>query len=98
LDELAGKVVGLIPGMQASLLVGLMVVATRGALMGLPVGLLVGTPRTGDCDCMERVICLLSLVWGLGMLDGACTLGTHCVLRVSSRVMVSSNLLGFACK
>jgi hypothetical protein len=43
LDELAGKVVGLMPGTQAALLVGLLVVWMRGALVGLPVGLLVDT-------------------------------------------------------
>jgi hypothetical protein len=68
-----------------------MVVATRGALIELPVGLLVGTLQIGDCGCMECMIHLLSLTWGLGMLGGACTLGTCCVLRVLSGVMVSSN-------
>ncbi len=84
LDNLAGKVVGL--------LLGLMVVVTRGALMGLTMGLLVGTLRIGACGCMERVICLFSWVWGVGTLGGAYTLGTHCMLQISSRVMVSSNL------
>ncbi len=98
LDELSGKVVGLMPGTQASLLVGSMVVATRGALMGLPVGLSVGTLRTGDCSCMEHVICLLSSIWGLGMLGGAYTLRTCSILRVLSGVMVSSKLFRFACK
>jgi hypothetical protein len=42
LDKLAGKVVGLMNGMQAGLSAGSMVVATRGALMGPPVGLLLG--------------------------------------------------------
>jgi hypothetical protein len=69
-----------------------------GMLIGLPLGLLVNTLRTGDCGCMERVICLLSLICGLGMLGGACSLGTHCVLWLSFGVVVSSNLLGFACK
>jgi hypothetical protein len=84
LDELAGKVVGLMPGAQVGFPVGFLVVATRGVLMGLPVGLLVGTLGTGDCCCMERVICLLSLIWGLGTLGGACTLGARCMLRVLS--------------
>ncbi len=69
-----------------------------GTLMGLPVGLSVGTLGIGNCGCMKRIICLLSLISGLGMLGGACTLGTCCVLRLSSAIMVSSNLLGFACK
>ncbi len=89
LDKSEGKVVGL--------LLGLMVVATRGALMGLTVGLLVGTLRIGACGCMEHMICLLSSVWGMGMLIGACTLGTCCVVRISSGVIVSSNFWGFAC-
>ncbi len=57
--------------------VGLMVVATMGTQIGLLVDLLVGILGTGDCCCMERVICLLSWIWGLGTLGGACTLGTH---------------------
>ncbi len=72
LDDLAGNVVGL--------LLGLMVVVTRGKLMDFTVGLLMGTFGIGYCRCMECVICLLSLVWGMGMLVGACTLGTHCML------------------
>jgi hypothetical protein len=98
LDELADKVVGLMPGAQAGLPVGLMVVAMRGTLGGLPVGFLVFILGTGDCGGMERMIHLSSLISGLGTLGGACTLRTCCVLRVSSRVMVSSNLLQFACK
>ncbi len=73
LDESAGNVV--------DLLLDLIVVATMGALMGLPVGFLVGTLRIGACGCMEHVICLLSLVWGMGMLVGACTLQTHCCCK-----------------
>ncbi len=97
LDELAGKVLGLMPGARATLSLGLLVVATRGALIGLLVGLLAGTLGTGDYGCMECVICLLLLLWGLGMLGGACTLGTWCMLRILSGIMVSSNLLGCAC-
>jgi hypothetical protein len=48
LDESANKVVGLMPGTQAGLPVGLTVVAMSGALRGLPVGLLVITLGTGD--------------------------------------------------
>ncbi len=92
------NVVGLMPGACAGLLVGLLVVSMRGALVGLQVDLSVGTLGTGGCGCMEHVILLLSLIWFLGTLGGACTLGTHCVLRVSSGVVLSSNLLGCACK
>jgi hypothetical protein len=38
LDESAGKVVGLMPGMQAGSPVGSMAVATSSTLMGLPLG------------------------------------------------------------
>jgi hypothetical protein len=34
------------------------------------------------------VVCLLSLVWGMGMLAGAFTLGTRCMLQKWSGVMV----------
>ncbi len=74
LDNSAANVVGL--------LLDLVIVATRGALIGLTVGMSVGTLRTGACSCMERVICLLSLLWGMGMLAGVCTLGTCCVLQI----------------
>jgi hypothetical protein len=68
LDNSAANVVGL--------LLDLVMVAMRGALIGLTLGMSVGTLRIGACGCMERVICLLSLVWGMGMLAVACTLGT----------------------
>ncbi len=68
-----------------------------GALVGLLIGSLVGTLETGGCGCMEHVILLLSLLWFVGMLGGACVLGTRCVLRVSAGIVVSSNLLGCAC-
>jgi hypothetical protein len=89
LDGSAANVVGL--------LLGLMMVATKGALMGLTVGVSVGTLGIGACGYMEWVICLLSLVWGMRTLGGACTIGTCCVLQILSRVMVSSNLWGFVC-
>ncbi len=98
LDELAGKAVGLMPGTQPGLPVGLLVVSRNVALMGFPVGLLVGTLRTGDCGCMEHVICLSSLIWDFGALSGVCTLWTCCVLWVSSGVVVSSNFWGCASK
>jgi hypothetical protein len=74
-----------------SLLLDLVMVAMRGALIGLTLGISVGTLGNGACGCMERMICLLSLVWGMGMLAGACTLGTCCVLQKWSGVMVTSN-------
>ncbi len=46
-----------------------------------PVGSLAGTLGTGDCGYMEHVICLLSSIWGLETLGGACTLGTCCMLH-----------------
>jgi hypothetical protein len=66
LDDSAAHVVGL--------LLDLVMVATWGVLMGLTLGISVGTLRIGACSCMECMICLLSLVWGMGMLAGVCTL------------------------
>ena len=75
----------------------LVVVATRGALIGLTVGITVGTLGIGACGCVDCVICLLSLVGDMGMLAGAFTLRTCCVLQKWSGVMVSSNWWGFVC-
>ncbi len=75
----------------------LVMVALRGALIGLIVGILVGTLGIGACGCMDHLIHLLLLVWSMGMLAGAFTLGTHCVLQKWSGVMVSSNWWGFVC-
>jgi hypothetical protein len=75
----------------------LMMVAMQGALIGLTVGIMVGTLGIGACSCMDCVIHLLSLVGGMGMLAGAFTLGTCCVLQKWSGVMVSSNQWGFVC-
>ncbi len=72
LDTSAASVVGL--------LLDLVMVAMRGALIGLTLGMSVGTLGIGACGCMECVICLLSLVWGMGVLAGVCTLVTRCVL------------------
>ncbi len=74
LDNSAANVEGL--------LLNPVMVATRGALIGLIVGMSLGTLRIGACVCMERMICLLSLVWGMGVLAGVCTLGTCCVLQI----------------
>ncbi len=89
LDDSAINVVGL--------QLDLVVVATRGALIGLTVGIMVGTLRIGACGCMDLVIRLLSLVGGMGMLAGAFTLGTCCVLQKWSGVLVSLNQWGFVC-
>ncbi len=89
LDDSAINVVGL--------QLDLVMVAMWGALIGLTVGIMVGTLRIGACGCMDCVICLLSLVGGMGMLAGAFTLGTCCMLQKWSRVMVSSNWWGFVC-
>ena len=74
LDDSAANVEGL--------LLDPVMVATRGALIGLTVGMSLGTLEIGACICMECVICLSSLVWGMGVLAGVCTLGTHCVLQI----------------
>jgi hypothetical protein len=65
LDDSATNVVGL--------LLDSVMVAMQGMLIGLTLGISVGTLRIGACGCMEHVICLLSLGWGMGMLAGACT-------------------------
>jgi hypothetical protein len=72
-------------------------VVLRGALIGLTVGISVGTLGLGACGCMDCVICLLSSVWDMGVFAGAFTLGIRCVLQKWSGVMVSSNQWGFVC-
>jgi hypothetical protein len=64
LDDSAANVEGLLldPGM----------VATWGALIGLTLGMSLGALGIGACICMECVICLLSSVWGMGVLVGVC--------------------------
>jgi hypothetical protein len=79
LDNLTAKLVGM--------LLGLMVVATRGKLVGLTIELLVGTLGIGACGCMERVICLLTLVWGIG--NACCCLHPQNLLRVASIIQGS---------
>ncbi len=74
----------------------LVMVALWGAL-GLTLGISVGTLRIGACGCMDCMIRLLSSVWGIGMLAGAFTLGTCCMLGKWSGVMVASNWWGFVC-
>jgi hypothetical protein len=61
------------------LLLDPVMVATWGALIGLTLGMSLGTLGISACICMERVIHLLSSVWGMGVLAGVCTLGTCCV-------------------
>jgi hypothetical protein len=61
-----------------------------GMLVGLLVGAsLLGTLRTGVCVSMERVILLLTLIWGVGTLGGGCTLRTHCVWGLAEGVALS---------
>ncbi len=60
------------------LLIDLVMVAAWGALIGLTLGMSVGILRIGACGCMECVICLLSLVWGMGVRAGVCTLVVCC--------------------
>ena len=74
LDDSAANVEGL--------LLDLVMVAMQGALIGLTVGKSLGTLGIGACICMERVLCLLSLVWGMGVFAGVCTLSTRCILRI----------------
>ncbi len=71
LDDSAANVEGL--------LLDLVMVAAGGALIGLTVGMSLGTLGIGACICMECVIRLLSLVWGMGVLAGVCTLRTCCI-------------------
>jgi hypothetical protein len=80
-----------------SLWLGLVIVALWGVLIGLTVGISVGTFGIGAYGCMDCVICLLSLVRGMGMLAGAFILGTCCVVQNWSGVMVSLNWRGFVC-
>jgi hypothetical protein len=57
-------------------LLDLVMVASQGTLIGLTLGMSLDTLGIGACICMERMICLLSSVWGMGVLAGVCTLGT----------------------
>jgi hypothetical protein len=97
LDELVGKLVGLMDGAGglAGRLIGGFDVRRASGRDGR---LLVGILGTGGCGCMERVILLLSLQWFVGSLGGACTLQTRCVLGVTAGVVISSIFLGCACK
>ncbi len=70
-------------------------------LVGMLVGLLVGAPLlgilgTGVCMGMERVILLLTLIWGVGTIGGGCTLGTHFVWGLAEGVALSSKHSGRA--
>ncbi len=72
-------------------------VALVGMLLGLLVGApLLGTLGTGVCMGMERMILLLTLIWGVGTLGGGCTLGTHCVWGLAKGVALSSKHSGCA--
>jgi hypothetical protein len=74
LDDSAANVEGL--------LLDPVMVAMRGTLTGLTAGMSLGILGIGAFVCMEHVICLLLLVWGIGVLAGVCTLGTHCILQI----------------
>jgi hypothetical protein len=69
LDKSATDVVGL--------QLDLVRVVLRGVLIDLTVGISVGFLGIDACGCMDHVIHLLSLVWGMGMRAGAFTLGTR---------------------
>jgi hypothetical protein len=72
-------------------------VESDGMFVGLLVGApLLGTLGTGVCVSMERVILLLTLIWGVGSLGGGCTLGTHCVWGLAEGVALSSKCSGCA--
>jgi hypothetical protein len=65
-------------------------VESVGMLVGLLVGAtLLGTLGTGVCVSMERVILLLTSIWGVGTLGGGCTLGTHCMWGLAEGVALS---------
>ena len=51
-------------------LLDLVMVASQGTLIGLTLGMSLDTLGIGACICMEHVICLLSSVWGMGVLAG----------------------------
>jgi hypothetical protein len=77
LDDSAANVEGL--------LLDLVMVAMQGTLISLTVGMSVGTLRIDACICMERVICLLSSQWGMGVLAGVCTLELVAFCKYSLR-------------
>ncbi len=68
-----------------------------GMMVGLLVGdLLLGIIGTGVCMSMERMILLLTLIWGVGTLGSGCILGTHCMWRLAEGVALSSKRSGCA--
>jgi hypothetical protein len=72
-------------------------VESVGMLVGLLVGAtLLGTLGTGVCMSMERVIFLLTLIWGVGTLGGGCTLGTRCMWGLVEGVALSLKHSGHA--
>jgi hypothetical protein len=96
--------------MQGAVLIGVAALRSRTAcrflrhfrlveLVGMLVGapLLLSTLRTGVCISMERVILLLSSIWGVGTLGGVCTLGICYMLGVAEGVAVSLKRSGRAC-
>ncbi len=68
-----------------------------GMLVGLLVGaLLLSALGAGVCVSMERVILLLTLIWGVCTLRGCCALGTRCVWGLAEGVALSSKRSGCA--
>jgi hypothetical protein len=57
---------------------------------------LLGTLGTGVCMSMERMILLLTSIWGVGTLEGGCTLGTCCVWGLAEGVALSLKCSGHA--
>jgi hypothetical protein len=91
LEDYANNVVGL--------RLDLVMVATRGALTGLTVGVTVGTLRIGAYGCMNCVICLFSSVGGMGMLPGPFTHGivACCKMVWSDGFFESVGIYLYAC-
>ncbi len=67
-------------------------VASMESAVGLHVGtLMLGTLGTGAVVVIERVILLMSFVWGMGSLVGVCTLGACCICIESVGVAIVSS-------
>ncbi len=67
-------------------------VASVGMAVGLHVGaLMLGTLGTGAVIVIERIIRLVSFMWGMGSLVGVCTLGACCIFIESVGVAVISS-------
>jgi hypothetical protein len=67
-------------------------VASVRMAVGLHMGaLMLGTLGTDAAIVIERVILLVSFVWGMGSLVGVCTLGACCICIESVGVAVVSS-------